>query len=233
MPVILGFDTATADTAVAVCGAPGEERLLGPADGRPVHGRSLLGSIEGAVDDAGGWDAIELIAVGLGPGSFTGLRIGISTARALAQARRLPIVGVPTTAALLAGIDAGPPTNITVPGARLAVVDARRGEVFAASDEGHGPSDPVVCPPEEIAGALGPAIVAGAIAAGDGALRFRSQIEAVGATVLPEADRGHRVSARHVCELGATMDRLEPEQIRPLYLRRPDAERWQQRDGRN
>lgn len=232
MSVILGFDTATQDTAVAVAveGAAVQERLIGPVDGRPAHGRALLRAVEELVEGAGGWALIELIVVGLGPGSFTGLRIGISTGRALAQARGLPMAGVPTTSALLAGIGESPQA---VGRTRMAVLDARRGEVFVAADAGAGASEPVVCAPVEVAEALGAAVVANAVAAGAGSLRFRSEIESAGAIVLGEMDPAHRLSARHVCELGATMDRLEPERIRPLYLRRPDAERWQQRDGRN
>lgn len=232
MPVILGIDTATPDTAVAVSDRRGgdHERLIGPSEGRPAHGRALLGAVEESVAEAGGWDAIELIAVGIGPGSFTGLRIGIATARALAQARRIGIVAVPSTAALLAGIAE---RTEAIGRARIAVVDARRGEVFVALDGGRGASDPLVCPPGELAAALGAEAVVGAITAGDGSLRFRSEIESAGAVVLAETDPAHRLSARHVCELGAKMAPLEPERIRPLYLRRPDAERWRERDGRN
>jgi tRNA threonylcarbamoyladenosine biosynthesis protein TsaB len=225
--VIVGFDTATPDTVVAA--GSGSEVRIGPGeDGRPAHGRALLGAIEEAVTGAGGWEAIELIAVGIGPGSFTGLRIGISTARALGQARGLPIAGVPSTAALLAGI---PPA----PGGagRLALIDARRSEVFAALDTGAGAGEPVVCPPAELAVALGLQSLAGISAAGDGALRFRAEIEAAGAAVLPESEPAHHLSARWICELGAEIEPTEPAAVRPLYLRRPDAERWRERDGSN
>lgn len=232
MPVILGFDTATADTVVATIGAGlNDERCIGPGDGgRPAHGRALLGAIEQVVEDVGGWEAVDLIAVGLGPGSFTGLRIGISTARALAQARRLPIVGVPSYATLAAGIAAVPEAAGR---ARLAVIDARRGEVFVALDQGSGPAEPAVCKPGRLAETLGAELVDGALAAGDGALRFRSEIEAAGVQVLPETDRAHRISADQICALGAKMEPSRPELIRPLYMRRPDAERWRERDGRN
>lgn len=231
--MILGFDTATADTVVATIGADfaGEEVQIEPGpDGRPAHARALLGAVEGAVEGAGGWEAIELIAVGIGPGSFTGLRIGISTARALAQSQRLPVAGVATTAALLAGIAAGRERSGQ---ARIALLDARRGEVFAALDDGSDAGEPVVCAPGELGQALGAERVAGAIAAGAGSLRFRSEIESTGVVVLPAGDPAHRLSARRICELAARMAPLEPERIRPMYLRRPDAERWRERDGRN
>ncbi len=232
MPVTLGMDTATADTAVAVAGA-GEaiETGSGPgADGRPLHARVLLAAIEEAVTAAGGWAAIELIAVGVGPGSFTGLRIGISTARALAQARELPLVGVPSTSALAAGIAAVPEASARN---RLAIIDARRGEVFAALDEGAGPGDPVVCPAAELAGIFPAEALSGSLAAGDGSLRFTPEIEALGVEVLDRGSPAHRLSARQVCALGAAADPGGLEAVRPMYLRRPDAERWRERDGRN
>ncbi|MEO7198054.1 MAG: tRNA (adenosine(37)-N6)-threonylcarbamoyltransferase complex dimerization subunit type 1 TsaB [Solirubrobacterales bacterium] len=233
--MILGFDTATLDTVVAVTGGGGEARepetRAGPReDGRPVHGTALLGAIEAAVDEAGGWDSISLIAVGIGPGSFTGLRIGVSTARALAQARGLRLAGVPTTTAVVAALAQAPEAAGRT---CLAVLDARRGEIFAAVGEQGAVSEAVVCAPGDLARAVGSAAVEGAIAAGEGSLRFRSEIESAGATVLAKTDSGHRVSARQICRLGAGMTPAAPERIRPLYLRRPDAERWQERDGRN
>jgi tRNA threonylcarbamoyladenosine biosynthesis protein TsaB len=225
VPVILGFDTATPDTVAAVLGA-GEaiEVTFGPGeDARPAHGRMLLGAIEEIVERAGGWDAIDLIAVGVGPGSFTGLRIGVSTARALAQARRLPLAGVSTTAALAAGIASTP---AAAGRNRLAIVDARRGEVFAAIDEGEGPSPPRVCPPDDLAGTFGAAALRGALAAGDGSVRFRTEIEAQGAEVPAASDPVHRLSARHICSLGEGVEPGPPELVKPNYLRRPDAQRW-------
>lgn len=226
MPLTLGFDTATPDTAVAIGGGP--ERLIAPGeDGRPAHNRALLPAIEDVVAEAGGWDAIGLVAVGIGPGSFTGVRIGVATARALAQARGLPVAGVTTTAALLAGIE--PAEH-----GRLAVVDARRGEVFAACDLGSGPGAPVVDDPTDLPASLGLGTLTGLVAGGDGALRFRAEIEAAGAAVPPDADPAHRLSAGWVCELAAEIEPAGPESIRPLYLRRPDAERWSDnRDGGN
>lgn len=246
-PIVLGFDTATPDTAAATWGG-GEAvtRTVAPKDGRPAHNAELLRLVEEVVDAAGGWDAIERIAVGIGPGSFTGLRIGIATARALAQSRGLPIVGVPSTSALLAGIGASPVAEGRSP---LAVIDARRGEVFAAlcpSAQAGGADisrpeaeisatgpEPVVCAPGELAARIGPEALANAVAAGDGAVRFRSEIEASGALVLPDGDQAHRLSASWICQLGAGTEAAGPEAIRPLYLRRPDAERWRERDGRN
>ena len=103
-----------------------------------------------------GWDDVERIAVGVGPGTFTGLRIGIATARALAQARTFPLVGVSTLQSLAAGGSmgehGGPPAprrcrprlDVVLP-----VLDARRGEVFAAGwrlDEAEELVQPLLAP---------------------------------------------------------------------------------------
>ena len=102
MTTVLGFDTATSDTAVAVTAGSDvvAESNTGPdsATGRPAHATVLLVEIERAVDAAGGWERVDRLAVGLGPGSFTGLRVGIAAARALAVARALDVVGVTTAA---------------------------------------------------------------------------------------------------------------------------------------
>jgi tRNA threonylcarbamoyladenosine biosynthesis protein TsaB len=220
--MILGFDTATPDTVVAVTDTTEPIEVARPPrpDGRPAHGPALLAAVEEAVERAGGWPGIERIAVGLGPGSFTGVRIGVATARALAQSRRLPLVGVPTTSALLEGLDSGGRP-------KLAVIDARRGEVFAAPGGEAGPGEPRVCAPEDLAATLGPERLRGALAVGDGAIRFRREIEAQGAEVAAASAPAHRVSPRQICLLGEALEPGPAEQVTPMYLRRPDAKRWQ------
>ena len=89
--VVLGVDSATARRRrrgrPPTARSSGRSRWTRDPTGRPRHSQVLLAEIERSVDAAGGWERIERIAVGVGPGSFTGLRIGIATARALAQAR--------------------------------------------------------------------------------------------------------------------------------------------------
>jgi tRNA threonylcarbamoyladenosine biosynthesis protein TsaB len=201
--VILGIDTATAVTAVAVWPPP-LERRDDPAPGaRPGHAARLLALVHEIVDD---WDAIERIAVGVGPGGFTGLRIGIATARALAQARDLPLVGVSSLEALAA------PHEGTV----VAVIDARRGEVFAAS---LGAFEPVAITPEALAARIAP----GSLAVGDGAVRFREELERAGATVPADDSPAHRVSAVQVARLGAEREPAGRDALLPDYRREPDA----------
>jgi tRNA threonylcarbamoyladenosine biosynthesis protein TsaB len=202
--VILGIDTATPSTAVAVW-SPGHavERRDDPPPGvRPAHASRLLALVEEVAD----WPAIERIAVGIGPGGFTGLRIGIATARALAQARDLPLVGVSSLAALAAGGR----------GDVVAVIDARRGEVFAASP---GRFEPLALSPEALAARIAP----GSQAVGDGAVRFRAELERAGATVPADDSPLHRVSAVHVARLGAAQEPAGRDAVLPDYRREPDA----------
>jgi len=229
--VVLGMDTATADAVVGV--ARGGEILRDAAvepdaDGRPRHSRVLLAEVERCAEAAGGWSAVDRIAVGTGPGSYTGLRIGIATARGLAQARGLPLAGVSSLAALAHGM-AGHPEAI----ARrlLPVLDARRGQVFAALYERDGVEvwEPLVADPASLAGRLGE-LEASPLAAGDGAVRFRAELEAAGVTVAPSEDPVHRIYAQDVCALGESTAEAPPDQIEPVYLRPPDAKRWLQRD---
>jgi tRNA threonylcarbamoyladenosine biosynthesis protein TsaB len=228
--VTLGFDTATDHLTVAVAGADGyvlRDEQAGPgADGRPRHAGELLAAIERCVAEAGGWGHVERIAVGLGPGSFTGLRIGISTARALAQARRLPLAGVSSLAAIAAGIGeaGGDPA--------LAVLDARRGEAFAAlyGSGGEELRGPFVASPAALAAWVS-SLERPPLAAGDGSVRFRQELEAAGATVAPDGDPVHRVDARHICAIGAGAPAEGSDTIRPIYLREPDAKRWIERDA--
>jgi tRNA threonylcarbamoyladenosine biosynthesis protein TsaB len=231
---VLGVDTSTADSVVAVTvdGELALERAAGPAteDGRPRHASALLAEVDAAVSAAGGWDRIGVIAIGVGPGTFTGLRIGVATVRALAQARELPVAAVSSLAALARGIDA--PSAHERP--RLALIDARRGEVFAAlhAIDGTAIWEPLVASPESIAERVAD-LGAAPLAAGDGSLRFRPQLEAAGVEVLPDADPAHRMAARHVCALAAGVEPGRPERVRPIYLRRPDAEVWRERGHRD
>jgi tRNA threonylcarbamoyladenosine biosynthesis protein TsaB len=158
---------------------------------------------------------LKAIAVGVGPGTFTGLRIGIATARALAGASGLELRPVSSLAALAEGIDAE---------LRLPLIDARRGELFAAL---HAPGGeelwpPFVAAPEQVAERVretGWRVRA----AGDGSIRFRGVLEAAGIGVDADESRSHVVRALHVCRLARTVPGEPPEAVLPNYLRTPDA----------
>jgi tRNA threonylcarbamoyladenosine biosynthesis protein TsaB len=228
---LLGLDTATSYTSVAV--VDGERAIReedqGPGRaGRPRHAEQLLGAVVRCVEAAGGWDRIERLAVGVGPGSYTGLRIGIATARGLAQARELPLAAVGSLAALAAGI-----ATALEPGGRtlLPLIDARRGELFAAmyGEDGEQLRGPFLTKPPGLR-ELVAELDATPLAAGDGSLRFRHELEAAGVEVAPAQSPGHRVAARHLCALGAVAEAVPPDQVEPIYLREPDAKRWRERD---
>lgn len=176
---------------------------------------------------SGGWKAVGSIAVGLGPGSFTGLRIGVSTAQALGLSCGLPVTGICTLDALGRAIgDAAPGAS------RLAVLDAKRGELFAAlySAGGERLWGPLVSPPDELAERVGGKEDC-PVGAGSGAVRFRQVLVNRGVAVPDDADPVHRIAARHICGLAAIRkDRDGAGPVAPIYLRPPDAERWRERD---
>jgi tRNA threonylcarbamoyladenosine biosynthesis protein TsaB len=227
---VLGFDTATDQTAVAAT-RDGEVVFASAVDpasnGRPAHATRLLAEVEKAAAAAGGWSSVDRIVVGTGPGSFTGLRIGIATARALALAQGLELVGAGTLEGLARGAlpQAGRPV--------LAALDARRGELFSAlfGPEGEQRWAPAVDAPDALADRISQ-LAEAPLAVGSGALRFRDELDKQGAEIPVDDDPSHRISAVEICAIGARANgrAAVPE---PLYLRRPDAERWRERDGKH
>jgi tRNA threonylcarbamoyladenosine biosynthesis protein TsaB len=205
------------------------ESLLGlSTEGKPRHSSMLLEEIERAAAAAGGWDAVDLIAVGLGPGSFTGVRIGIATARGMGASASLPVAGVCTLDAIGSALreqseEAGPPSL-------LAVLDARRDEVFAAlySNDGERLWEPLVSAPADLAERVA-ALPQPTLAAGSGALRFRQELVRQGVEIPDDADPVHRVAARRICAIAAAGGGSEGP-LAPIYLRPPDAVRWRERD---
>jgi tRNA threonylcarbamoyladenosine biosynthesis protein TsaB len=203
-----------------------ESQLGSVPGGRPRHATGLLDEVEKAAAAAGGWEAVGLVAVGLGPGSFTGLRIGVATARALGASLGLPVTGVCTLDALGQGIrewDGERPA--------LAVLDARRGEAFAAlySPGGERLWEPLALSPDDLAERAA-GLPDPPLAAGSGAVRFRHELVGCGVEVPDDADPVHRVAARHVCALAAAAGDAGAGAPAPIYLRPPDAERWRERD---
>jgi len=194
--LIIAFDTAT-DRATCALVADGE--VLAESVTRPV---ALLEDVDAALRRGGVREAqLDGIAVGTGPGSFTGLRMGLITARALAFALDVGVAGVSTLDALAAG----------APGA-LPVIDAKRREVFTLVG-----GEPTVVPPSELA------LEPGTTCVGDGAIRYRELLEAAGAEIPPDGDEAHLPRARFHAQLAK--DFGPAELVEPLYLRVPDAER--------
>lgn len=212
---ILGLDTATSTTTVAVlrAGEALEEAADAPAPGsRGQHAEHVLTLAADVLKRAGlDWGEVDLLAVGVGPGGYTGLRIGLATARGLALARATPLTGVGTLRALAEPIRGS---------IALALIDARRGELFSAAylDDVEVLA-PCVITPTQLPGLLAQA---GAMAVGDGANAHRDLLESAGHTVPEEGSALHRVSAGAICRIAG---RGGGADAAPLYLRRPDAER--------
>lgn len=224
---VVGFDTATTDTAVAAMRGADvvAEELIGPGDDGPRHSTALLGAVEDVATATGGWGEIGLIAVGVGPGSFVGVRIAIATARGLEASTGLPVAGVCTLDALGRGLHEA----ASVERERLAVLDARRGEVFAALYAASGERlwEPFVVAPGTLAERLSIRATT-PLTGGPGAVRFRQELARGGAEIPDDRDPVHRVAARHVCALAQAPS--DGDALDPIYLRPPDAERWRDRD---
>jgi tRNA threonylcarbamoyladenosine biosynthesis protein TsaB len=215
---ILGFDTATGTTAVGLLTAAGEQfeaRDTVAAGARGAHAEHLLVQCHELLAEAKlAWKDVQVIAVGVGPGGYTGLRIGLATAHGLALAHGAELVGVGTLRAL-----AEPVRGTTA----IAILDARRGELFAAAylDDVEVLAPCVISPPElpELLGAIARG---GALALGGGALAQRDLLARVGIEVAADDSPLHEISGGAICRLAA---RLPATPATPLYLRRPDAER--------
>ena len=192
----LAFDTAT-DVATVALVRDGE--VLGERASRAVR---VLQDVEELLAEAGLESGdVDRIAVGTGPGSYTGLRMGLVTARTLAISLGVPVAGVSTLDALAAG----------APGA-VPVIDARRHEVFTLQDGA----------PACVA-ATSLAVEPGRQYVGDGAVRYRERIAAAGGTVPPDDAPEHVPWARHHARLA--QDFGAADEAQPIYLRVPDAEK--------
>jgi tRNA threonylcarbamoyl adenosine modification protein YeaZ len=194
----LAFDTAT---NVATSALLEDGKLLGERTGTPAR---LLEDVDDLLASADAEPSeLRRIVVGTGPGSFTGLRMGLAASRTLALALDLEVAGVSTLEALAAGAPAA-----------LPVIDARRREVFTLID-----GEPVAAPPNQ----LGNSLLQGRVLVGDGAVRYREVFEEAGAEIPPDDSELHvpraSVHARLARDFGPA------ELVEPIYVRVPDADK--------
>lgn len=255
--IVLGFDTSTPSSAVGLRLPDGQTLQARddptPAE-RPGHATRLLALAAQLLEQAGlSWRELERIAVGVGPGGFTGLRIGVASARGLAQSLGVELVGVSSLRALaegalgemgpaMDGVDCASGGSSPAVQGVLAAIDARRGEVFVGAYT-RGPTPdadglrerlaPRPVTPQEF-GELcdwvdtdGPIPTARWIAVGNGAVLYRAELEHAGIAVPPDDEDVHRPSGARICEIAAVVAVAEAQpidEVMPDYLREPDAE---------
>lgn len=222
--IVVGVDTATPQVSVAI---GTENEILGRIQ---IARTARQESVTPALQQLLAWTGVELarvggFVVGTGPGLFTGLRVGIETAKTLAQVGRAPIIGIPSIDALAYAVRH---TSRTI----AAVIDGRRKEVFAAL---YQPvpggvmrlTEPAVQRPDALAADL-QAVDGDVLAVGDGAILYRDALHSVGARVEFASPAVAHPDAASLVELAAPRFlREEHDQlfdVVPMYLRKSDAE---------
>lgn len=218
--LILGIETASSAGGAALVEdmrVIAEHYSIAPR----THAERLLPAIDGLLRDYGATIRdVDLIAVSIGPGSFTGLRIGLATAKGLAFSARKPIVGVPT-------LDAFVQLHVPSPVRMMPVLDARKGEVFTAlyDEDGRKLSPEENVKPELLAERMkeeSPLLVMG-----DGARRYREIFEEVAGIKFAPAEKDDPRPAT-VALLGRRLflegKVQDVDSLLPLYIRRSDAE---------
>ena len=218
--LVLGIETSTRAAGVALVS---DEKILAEIsqESKLYHSENLLPQIEQVLNIAK-VEKVDAVAVSIGPGSFTGLRIGLAAAKALAYAWKVPIIGVPTLHALAYHF---PLTSATV----MTLIDAQKNSAYVQSFKNAAPIDEVTVKPiAEIltaAGELGEVILCG-----DVLNKIKSLPDNV--TFAPINSRMPRAVNVAICgkilldagKVGNVMD------MEPLYLRRSEAEElWDRR----
>ena len=221
-PLLLALDTATRRASVAVCRGT---RLLAQGSREvTTHSEGLLALIDETLRQAGVTvHQLELFVCGSGPGSFTGLRIGMATVKGLCLATSRPLVTLSSLWALALALTDGPAVELPPGQLVAAVIDARRDEIYVGLfRDGVLLGPPTVCGPTELARLVQPPEPV--VLVGDGARVYRERLPP-SAVVVPD-DR-HRIDARHFAR--PAMQRVaagaldDPAAAVPLYIRPTDA----------
>ncbi len=209
--IVLAIESATGRAGVAIGTPDGVVASVQVTRG-PRHAEVLVPSIEFVCEQSGiALGDIDAIAVDVGPGLFTGLRVGIATANGIAQALGKPMIGV-SSLDLLAHAYRHAGTDV------VAVIDARRSEVYAAryavQDEVlTRVMEPVVLPPDDLRATL----------------RDSPDVVIVGDTMDPAIF--DRPSADILARVAPSYDLVQANALQPLYLRKSDAELNDERKG--
>ncbi|MGH2596524.1 MAG: tRNA (adenosine(37)-N6)-threonylcarbamoyltransferase complex dimerization subunit type 1 TsaB [Actinomycetota bacterium] len=228
--IVLGIDTSTPQTSVAI----GNDReVLARIS---IAGKARQESVTPALQQMLAWSGLDLdrvggIAVGIGPGLFTGLRVGVETAKTLAQVLNVPIVGITSLDALAFAI--------RHTSRRIAcVIDARRGEVFVAVYRAVPggvvrETDHLVLKPDHLVAEL-QAVPGEVLCVGNGAILYRREIEDLGSRVEFASPAAAHPDAAALVELAVPRFMREEHDrlfdVVPFYLRKSDAEiAWDQR----
>ena len=209
--LILALDASTPVTTVALARGNAREVLSEVSTTGRGASETLLPAIHDALDLAGEeLGSVGLVLAGVGPGTFTGIRIAAATARALSAGIGVALSKNSTLSALAA-------PALSCSEDVLAVLDARRGQVFARRYTGAGPMTGIYCVrPEELPVQGAPLLV------GDGAVRYREVLSVLG-RIPPDGSPLHRVTAAgHV--ISGDLAVVAPEDLVPIYVREPDAE---------
>jgi tRNA threonylcarbamoyladenosine biosynthesis protein TsaB len=230
--LILGISTSTKQVGAAIGGHEGVLASSHSARGKR-HAENLAPAIDFVRRQARvELDDISAVAVDIGPGLFTGLRVGVAAAKAVAHALRVPMIGI-SSLDLLAWPLRHTSREI------VAVIDARRGEVFAAR---YRPTpggvqrlaEPMVCGPDDLRAEL-QARDADYLVVGDGGLRYADDLADIVSAEIAEQHLAYP-NASSLVQLAHARaireDFVQPWQLEPLYLRPPDAEiNWSMRAG--
>jgi len=230
--LILGIDTATAQVSVAVGGHEGVLASTQSVRGKQ-HAEILTPAIQFTCKQARvELSEISVVAVDLGPGLFTGLRVGVAAAKAMAHALRVPMIGVPSLDLVAFPVRYSPKLIV-------AAVDARRGELFTAFYRQVPGGIQRLTPhhvvtPDDLASEL-LATAEECVLVGDGALRYREVFEGMHKVEVIEEGLAYPAASSLVMLAHAQALReqwVKPWDLQPLYLRKPDAEiNWQTRDA--